>query len=35
VRKTTLGRMVVRLEEPTSGRIFFDGRDLLDCGRAG
>jgi oligopeptide/dipeptide ABC transporter ATP-binding protein len=27
--KTTLGRMVLRLVEPTSGRVEFDGRDLL------
>jgi len=26
--KTTLGRLVLRLIEPTSGRIFFDGRDV-------
>ena len=26
--KTTLGRMVLRLIEPTSGRILFDGRDI-------
>ncbi len=26
--KTTLGRMLVRLLEPTSGRILFDGRDV-------
>ena len=27
--KTTLGRMILRLIEPTSGRISFDGQDLL------
>ncbi len=27
--KTTLGRVVLRLEEPTSGEIIFDGRDML------
>jgi len=27
--KTTIGRMVLRLMEPTSGRIEFDGRDIL------
>ncbi|MFN0073121.1 MAG: ABC transporter ATP-binding protein [Chloroflexota bacterium] len=26
--KTTLGRMLVRLEDPTEGEILFDGRDL-------
>jgi oligopeptide transport system ATP-binding protein len=31
--KTTLGRCVIRLEEPTAGRIFFDGRDILACDR--
>ncbi len=27
--KTTLGRCVLHLEDPTEGRIFFDGRDIL------
>ncbi len=27
--KTTLGRSLIRLYEPTSGRILFDGKDLL------
>ena len=27
--KTTLGRLVLRLEEPTDGRILFDGEDVL------
>jgi ABC-type oligopeptide transport system ATPase subunit len=26
--KTTLGRMILRLVEPTSGRIWFDGQDV-------
>jgi len=28
--KTTLGRVVLRLIEPTSGRIFFNGRDVTE-----
>jgi len=32
--KSTLGRLVLRLIEPTSGRIFFDGRDLSTLGRS-
>jgi peptide/nickel transport system ATP-binding protein len=31
--KTTTGRMLVRLLEPTSGRITFDGRDITHAGR--
>lgn len=31
--KTTLGRCVLRLEEPTGGQILFDGRDILACDR--
>ena len=30
--KTTLGRCILRLEEPTSGHIEFDGQDLLGMG---
>lgn len=26
--KTTLGRMILRLIEPTSGQVFFDGKDI-------
>jgi oligopeptide transport system ATP-binding protein len=37
--KSTLGRLILRLVEPTSGSIFFEGRDLLhlggDTGRGG
>jgi len=33
--KTTLGRMLLRLIEPTSGEMFFDGEDILALGRAG
>ncbi|HZY59268.1 MAG TPA: dipeptide ABC transporter ATP-binding protein [Candidatus Binataceae bacterium] len=31
--KSTLGRLILRLIEPTSGRIVFDGRDLATLGR--
>jgi len=27
--KTTLGRCILRLDEPTEGRVFFDGHDIL------
>jgi len=30
--KSTLGRLILRLLEPTSGTIWFDGRDLLGVG---
>ena len=37
--KSTLGRLILRLIEPTTGSIFFEGRDLLhlggDTGRGG
>jgi ABC-type oligopeptide transport system ATPase subunit len=32
--KSTLGRLVLRLIEPTSGKIMFDGRDLLATSHA-
>ncbi len=32
--KSTLARCLVRLEQPTSGRIWYDGRDLLALGRS-
>jgi oligopeptide/dipeptide ABC transporter ATP-binding protein len=31
--KSTLGRLLLRLIEPTSGRVFFDGRDLATLSR--
>ena len=30
--KTTMGRCVLRLEEPTAGSVFFEDRDLLNYG---
>ncbi len=32
--KTTIGRTVLRLTQPTSGRIVFDGRDITDMSAA-
>jgi oligopeptide transport system ATP-binding protein len=32
--KSTLGRLILRLLEPTAGRVYFDGRDLSTLGRA-
>ena len=32
--KTTLGRSILRLVEPTSGNIIFDGKDLTKLGKA-
>jgi oligopeptide transport system ATP-binding protein len=31
--KSTLGRLILRLLEPTSGRVMFEGRDLSTLGR--
>jgi ABC-type oligopeptide transport system ATPase subunit len=33
--KTTIGRTVLRLTDPTSGRIVFGGRDITHLDRAG
>lgn len=33
--KTTVGRCLLRLIEPTSGQVIFEGRDVLGLGRAG
>src|SRR5260221_13934897 len=33
--KTTTGRMLVRLLEPTDGRITFEGKDITHMGRNG
>ena len=32
--KTTLGRCILRLEEPTAGEVRFEGRDLMGLGAA-
>jgi peptide/nickel transport system ATP-binding protein len=32
--KTTVGRLILRLEEPTSGEIRFEGKDLVNAPRA-
>jgi oligopeptide/dipeptide ABC transporter ATP-binding protein len=32
--KTTIGRTVLRLSDPTSGRIVYDGRDITNLSRA-
>jgi oligopeptide transport system ATP-binding protein len=31
--KSTTGRAVIRLRNPTAGKVLFDGRDLMDLGR--
>jgi peptide/nickel transport system ATP-binding protein/oligopeptide transport system ATP-binding protein len=31
--KTTLGRTIIKLLEPTAGKIYFDGRDITGFGR--
>ena len=31
--KTTLGRTLIKLTEPTAGKIVFDGRDITDLNR--
>ena len=32
--KSTVGRCLLRLEEPTSGRVFLDGRETIGLGAA-
>lgn len=32
--KTTLGRTILRLIEPTAGKIFFDGKDITSIGKS-
>ncbi len=29
--KTTMGRTILKLHQPTGGRIIFDGKDITDC----
>lgn len=31
--KSTLGRTILRLSEPNSGQIIFNGKDIMGCGR--
>jgi len=31
--KTTLGRLILRLEEPTDGKVIFNGKDILSMGK--
>src|SRR5262245_15008188 len=32
--KSTLGRTIMRLEDPTSGRVFFEGKDVAHASKA-
>jgi oligopeptide transport system ATP-binding protein len=32
--KSTLGRLFLRLQEPTSGRVFFEGKDITDLSQS-
>ena len=31
--KSTMGRAILRLHEPTSGKVYFEGRDILGCNK--
>jgi len=31
--KTTLGRTILRLHEPTDGKVFFEGREITSMGK--
>ena len=33
--KSTVGRCLLRLQEPTSGEVFFEGRNILDLDNSG
>jgi ABC-type oligopeptide transport system ATPase subunit len=33
--KSTVGRCLLRLEEPTSGEVYFEGRNILDLDNSG
>lgn len=32
--KSTLGRTILRLHEPTDGKVIFDGKDVTACSKA-
>ena len=31
--KSTMGRAILRLHEPTSGKVYFEGKDILGCNK--
>ena len=31
--KSTMGRAILRLHDPTSGKVYFEGRDILGCNK--
>lgn len=31
--KSTMGRAILRLHEPTGGKVYFEGRDILGCNK--
>ena len=31
--KSTMGRAILRLHEPTSGKVYFEGKDILSCNK--
>lgn len=31
--KSTMGRAILRLHEPTGGKVYFEGRDILSCNK--
>lgn len=32
--KSTMGRAILRLHEPTAGRIYFEGKDIMKCSKS-